>query len=99
MIVGFAATVGLTAFLVAWVVYLPVYLRMLKLRAPELYQRLGGVPFLGSRDALRLLLFLAKDGRLASDAQIARHSRMVLIVLFGGLSVGVGGAIYFGLKR
>jgi len=80
--------------LLSWFVYVPIYLSILRRRSPDLYRKLGGRPVLGAKDLFYLLIYLRRrDYLVGGDTTVSRHSRTLAMTLFGGLVVGVGGAV------
>lgn len=76
--------------MLSWLVYVPIYLVILRRRSRTLYERLGGRPFLGAHDLFTLMIFLWRREYLATDdPTVSRHSRILAVTLFGGLAVGI----------
>jgi hypothetical protein len=91
-IIDLAALLGGICGLLSWLIYVPIYLAILRRKAPDLYAKLGGIPFLGARQLFYLSIFLFKgDYRASRDATVCRHSRILAVTLYGGLAVAVAG--------
>lgn len=92
LILDLAALVGAVSGLLSWFIYVPIYLAILRRKAPHLYATLGGIPFLGGRQLFYLAIFLFKgDYRASGDATVCRHSRILAATLYGGFAVAISG--------
>lgn len=92
VIIDIAALLGAISALLSWFFYVPVYLAILSRKAPDLYEKLGGIPVLGARALFYFSIFLFRgDYRASGDATVSRHSRILAVTLYGGFAVAVCG--------
>lgn len=88
------AILGALSMFLSWLIYVPIYLLMLRRRAPDLYERLGGIPIMRAASLRRLARFLINKSYLSSqDEVVHRHSRILSVTLLGGMAAAVGGAL------
>ena len=88
------AMVGGISMFLSWLIYVPIYLLMLRRRAPDLYERLGGIPIMRAASLRLLARFLINKSYLSSqDEVVHRHSRILSVTLLGGIAAAVGGSL------
>lgn len=77
-----ATAISGSAFLLSWL-YIPVFMLILRRRAPRLYSGLGGFPFVNSQ--LNLMMFFMRRRYLSSiDPVVIRHGAILRVTLCGG---------------
>lgn len=99
-VIGLLTVLGGISMFLSWIVYVPLYLMILRRRAPDLYQGLGGMPIMRAASLRHLFRFLINKTYLSSrDQVVLRHSRIMSVTLLGGIATVLGGTLYAVLMR
>jgi hypothetical protein len=92
------------ALLFSWLIYVPVFMRILKQRDPAQFERAGGEYFFNAASVHVIYLYLLRRGYLASpDAKVRLHGT-ILTWTFGytallAILVGAASALVSWVER